>query len=85
MSRREIEWQPMRSGDAVVPAEVLASAWKWWRPSGGRYALEGSLSIDGLGLIPAPDWLDIADRMIRKARKAGVIRLSAGRVWEWVE
>lgn len=86
MSRREIEWKPMRSGDVVVPAEVLAAAWGWWSPGDGRYLLEGMLIIEGRGFgAPLPDWLDIADRMIQKARKAGVITHLGGGRWEWVE
>lgn len=86
MTRREIEWKPMRSKGVIVPAEVLAAAWGKWSPQLGYGRLGGLICQEFKGAgYPDPDWWRIADRMIQKARKAGVIRLGAGRVWGWVE
>lgn len=83
---REIEWKPMRSGDVVVPPEVLPAAFLRWDPARGYMRLAYLLEQEaaGCGVVNA-EWDRIADRMIQKARKAGVIRLGAGRKWEWAQ
>lgn len=86
MTRREIEWQPMRSGDVVVPAEALTAAWRRWEPARGYMSLGIFVRDEGAERgVHCIEWDRIADRMIQKARKAGVIRLDAGRKWEWAE
>ena len=75
--------KPMRSGKREVPATFLREAVQKWNPARGYSSLAAHIERalgDGAKGVECDR---IADRMVQKMRKAGVIEHLGGGKWKW--
>lgn len=77
--------KPMRSGIRSVDPAHLQEALARWHPHRGYSSLASWLRYLLGDEARQINCHRIADRMIQKMRKAGVIRHLGGGKWEWVE
>lgn len=79
----DLIWKDMRCSRTKITADQAAEAFAVWDCTKGYANLTEQL-LQILGYSPQnDDILRIADKMLQKARKAGVIRHIGGGKWEW--
>ena len=96
MTAPRVDWpKSMTAYGVTMQRETLEAAWEAWLampahiPRGAlslqtRLELQGAPEFSGSGWFDGPVAARIADRMLQRARKAGVIRWN-DKAWEKVE